>query len=30
MQQPVVDAFLRLAPEGGARMLDLLRAIPAA
>jgi C4-dicarboxylate-binding protein DctP len=30
MQQPVVDAFLRLAPEGGPRSLELLRAIPAA
>jgi C4-dicarboxylate-binding protein DctP len=30
MQQPVVDAFLRMAPEGGNRILELLRAIPAA
>ena len=30
MQQPVVDAFLRIAPDGGARMLELLRGIPAA
>lgn len=30
MQPPVIDAFLRLAPEGGARVLELLRAIPAA
>jgi C4-dicarboxylate-binding protein DctP len=30
MQQPVIDAFLRIAPEGGARALELLRAIPAA
>jgi C4-dicarboxylate-binding protein DctP len=27
MQKPVVDAFLRMAPEGGARVLDLLRAL---
>jgi C4-dicarboxylate-binding protein DctP len=27
MQKPVVDAFLRLAPEGGARILELLRAL---
>jgi C4-dicarboxylate-binding protein DctP len=30
MQQPVVDAFLRMAPEGGNRILELLRTIPAA
>jgi C4-dicarboxylate-binding protein DctP len=30
MQQPVVDAFLRIAPEGGNRILELLRGIPAA
>lgn len=30
MQPPVVEAFLRLAPEGGRRVLDLLNAIPAA
>jgi len=30
MQQPVIDAFLRVAPEGGNRILDLLRGIPAA
>lgn len=30
MQQPVVDAFLRIAPEGGSRALQLLRGIPAA
>jgi TRAP-type C4-dicarboxylate transport system substrate-binding protein len=30
MQQPVIDAFLRIAPEGGARILELLRGIPAA
>ncbi|WP_137176334.1 TRAP transporter substrate-binding protein DctP [Roseomonas sp. AR75] len=30
MQQPVIDAFLRLAPQGGPRALELLRAIPAA
>jgi C4-dicarboxylate-binding protein DctP len=30
MQQPVVDAFLRLAPEGGRRSIELLDAIPAA
>ncbi len=30
MQQPVLDAFLRLAPQGGPRTLELLRAIPAA
>jgi C4-dicarboxylate-binding protein DctP len=28
MQQPVVDAFLRLAPEGGPRSIELLRGIP--
>jgi len=27
MQQPVVDAFLRLAPEGGARILELMRGL---
>ncbi|MBM3525812.1 MAG: C4-dicarboxylate ABC transporter [Alphaproteobacteria bacterium] len=27
MQQPVIDAFLRAAPEGGARILELLRAL---
>jgi C4-dicarboxylate-binding protein DctP len=30
MQQPVVDAFLRMAPEGGPRSMELLRGIPAA
>ena len=25
MQQPVIDAFLKIAPEGGARILDLLK-----
>jgi C4-dicarboxylate-binding protein DctP len=30
MQQPVVDAFLRMAPDGGNRILELLRGIPAA
>lgn len=30
MQQPVIDAFLRLAPQGGPRALELLRGIPAA
>jgi C4-dicarboxylate-binding protein DctP len=30
MQRPVIDAYLRLAPEGGPRTLELLRAIPAA
>lgn len=30
MQQPVIDAFLRMAPEGGNRVLELLRGIPAA
>jgi C4-dicarboxylate-binding protein DctP len=30
MQQPVIDAFLRIAPDGGNRILELLRAIPAA
>lgn len=30
MQQPVIDAFLRIAPEGGSRILELLRGIPAA
>ena len=30
MQQPVVDAFLRMAPEGGNRVLELLRGIPSA
>jgi C4-dicarboxylate-binding protein DctP len=30
MQQPVVDAFLRIAPEGGRRSIELLRGIPAA
>jgi C4-dicarboxylate-binding protein DctP len=30
MQQPVVDAFLRIAPEGGPRSIELLRGIPAA
>lgn len=30
MQQPVIDAFLRIAPDGGARSLELLRGIPAA
>ncbi|MFN6999318.1 MAG: C4-dicarboxylate ABC transporter, partial [Elioraea tepidiphila] len=29
MQQPVIDAFLRAAPEGGQRMLDLLRNLSA-
>jgi C4-dicarboxylate-binding protein DctP len=29
MQQPVVDAFLRTAPDGGNRILELLRGIPA-
>lgn len=27
MQKPVMDAFLRLAPEGGPRLLELLRAV---
>ncbi|PWC28943.1 TRAP transporter substrate-binding protein [Teichococcus aestuarii] len=27
MQKPVVDAFLKLAPEGGARAIELLRAL---
>ncbi|HWL81329.1 MAG TPA: TRAP transporter substrate-binding protein DctP [Roseomonas sp.] len=27
MQKPVVDAFLRLAPEGGPRALELIRAL---
>lgn len=30
MQQPVIDAFLRIAPEGGPRSIELLRGIPAA
>lgn len=30
MQQPVIDAFLRMAPDGGNRALELLRGIPAA
>jgi C4-dicarboxylate-binding protein DctP len=30
MQQPVVDAFLRIAPDGGPRSIELLRGIPAA
>jgi C4-dicarboxylate-binding protein DctP len=30
MQQPVIDAFLRIAPEGGPRILELLRTIPTA
>jgi TRAP-type C4-dicarboxylate transport system substrate-binding protein len=30
MQQPVIDAFLRIAPEGGRRSIELLRGIPAA
>jgi C4-dicarboxylate-binding protein DctP len=30
MQPPVVSAFLRLAPDGGPRAIELLRAIPAA
>jgi C4-dicarboxylate-binding protein DctP len=30
MQRPVIDAFLRAAPEGGQRIIDLLNAIPAA
>jgi hypothetical protein len=25
MQQPVIDAFLKIAPEGGAKILDLLK-----
>jgi TRAP-type C4-dicarboxylate transport system substrate-binding protein len=28
MQQPVMDAFLRIAPEGGRRSIELLRGIP--
>jgi TRAP-type C4-dicarboxylate transport system substrate-binding protein len=27
MQKPVMDAFLKLAPDGGPRLLDLLRAV---
>jgi C4-dicarboxylate-binding protein DctP len=27
MQQPVIDAFLRLAPENGRRILDLMQAL---
>jgi C4-dicarboxylate-binding protein DctP len=30
MQPPVISAFLRLAPEGGPRAIELLRAIPTA
>ncbi|MCC5618895.1 TRAP transporter substrate-binding protein DctP [Nostoc sp. CHAB 5836] len=30
MQPPVIEAFLRIAPEGGNRILELLRGIPAA
>ena len=30
MQRPVIDAYLRLAPEGGPRTIELLRAIPSA
>ncbi len=30
MQQPVIDAFRRIAPDGGNRILELLNAIPAA
>lgn len=30
MQQPVIDAFLRIAPEGGPRAIELLRTIPSA
>lgn len=30
MQQPVIDAFLRLAPQGGPRSIELLRGIPTA
>ncbi|WP_372620904.1 TRAP transporter substrate-binding protein DctP [Falsiroseomonas sp.] len=30
MQPPVIAAFLRLAPEGGPRSIELLRGIPAA
>jgi C4-dicarboxylate-binding protein DctP len=29
MQQPVIDAFLRAAPEGGPRILELLRGLTA-
>jgi hypothetical protein len=25
MQQPVIDAFLKIAPEGGAKILELLK-----
>jgi C4-dicarboxylate-binding protein DctP len=28
MQQPVIDAFIRIAPEGGPRSIELLRGIP--
>jgi TRAP-type C4-dicarboxylate transport system substrate-binding protein len=30
MQRPVIEAFLRAAPEGGQRIIDLLNAIPTA
>ncbi|MGG5807798.1 TRAP transporter substrate-binding protein DctP [Falsiroseomonas sp. CW058] len=30
MQPPVVEAFLRMAPDGGSRVMELLRGIPAA
>jgi TRAP-type C4-dicarboxylate transport system substrate-binding protein len=30
MQRPVIDAFLRVAPEGGPRSIELLNGIPAA
>jgi C4-dicarboxylate-binding protein DctP len=30
MQQPVIDAFLRMAPEGGPRSIELLRTVPTA
>ena len=25
MQQPVIDAFLKIAPEGGAKIIELMK-----